>query len=394
MDVAQAQRVIESLRKGIPPDGFVRYFTVGRKAEIDSLICQLKNQSGFALLLKANYGSGKTHLLRFIREEALARNFAVSTVTLDANSEVRFNRMDQIFGAICRNIEIPEAHDCKGIRPFFEFLAGCVNECHEDPFWSELSNNNKWDFSEKLDSPALFVALRAWMTGKTEIANVVEDWLCQPWQYKGQRKRLYIQLVENMRKFFRDPRPDWKFYADEVFLFHTQGYAQSWAGLRDLDTLSRAAGLNGMIILFDEFEDVITNIQRVNHQEAAFWNLFHFYSGKHYPGKTFYAVTPEFVKKCAGRLIEKGRWDFDFSRFTSLPQFEMSPLEVPHLMELARRIIPVHGLAYNWDASNEISSDIIQTVLKKATQIQIQDRTRNAIIYVVKHLDNLLQDRL
>ena len=40
MDVSQAQRIIESLRKGIPPDGFVRHFTVGRKAEIDDLIHQ------------------------------------------------------------------------------------------------------------------------------------------------------------------------------------------------------------------------------------------------------------------------------------------------------------------------------------------------------------------
>lgn len=396
MDVAQAQRVIESLRKGIPPDGFVRHFTVGRKAEIDGLVRQLESQSGTALLLKANYGSGKTHLLRFIREEALARNFAVSTVTLDSSSAIRFNRMDQMFGAICRNIEIPEASDCRGIRPFFELLVKRINECDCEPFWSDLSNDRRWDLSEKLDSPALFVALRAWTTGRTEVLDLVEDWLYQPWQYRVQRKKLYIQLVNNnnMRKFFRDPRPEWKFYADEVFMFHTQGHAQSWAALRDFNSLSRAAGLNGMIILFDEFEDVVTNIRNVSHQEAAFWNLFHFYSGKQYPGKTFYAVTPQFVEKCKIRLIQKGRWDFDFSRFSSLPQFEMSPLEAPQLLELAKRIIPVHELAYSWDASSEADGNNIRAVLKQATQTQIQDRTRHAIVCFVNHLDTLLQDRL
>jgi hypothetical protein len=392
MTSAQAQRVIESLRKGIPPNGFVRHFTVGRKAEIDELIRHLGNRGGTALLLNANYGSGKTHLLRFIREHALAQNYAVSTVTLDANSAARFNRMDQIFGAICRNIEVPSAEE-KGIRPFFDLLVTYMNAHKEGRFWQELSNNWKWDFSERLDSPGVFIALRAWATGNADARDLVEDWLYQPWQYSGQRKKLYIQLVLNLRKFFRDPRPDWKFYAEHVFMFHTQGYAQSWSGLRDLDILARAAELQGMIILFDEFEDVITNLRNVAHQEAAFWNLFHFYSGKQFPGKTFYAVTPEFVNKCKTRLLEKGRWDFDFSRFDALPKFEMSPLESQHLVELASRIVPVHGLAYDWDAASAVNDPGIQNVLKGAMRTQIQDRTRRAIISVVKHLDDSLQER-
>ena len=122
MEAAIAQKVIESLRKGIPPVGLARYFTVGRKVEIEGLIQHIGNQEGTALLLNANYGSGKTHLLRFIREYALSNNYAVSTVTLDAGSAVRFNRMDQIFGAICRNIEVPQISGHKGMRPFFWLL--------------------------------------------------------------------------------------------------------------------------------------------------------------------------------------------------------------------------------------------------------------------------------
>lgn len=74
----EVQRVIESLRLGIPPDGHVRYFTVGRLSEITELTARLQQGKTDALLLKANYGSGKSHLLRFIRETALKANFAVS----------------------------------------------------------------------------------------------------------------------------------------------------------------------------------------------------------------------------------------------------------------------------------------------------------------------------
>lgn len=392
MNASQAQRVIESLRKGIPPDGFVRYFTVGRSKEIRELRDRLQNSDGTSLLLKANYGSGKSHLIRFIREEALEQNYAVSVVTVDSSAAVRFNRMDQILGAICRNIEVPGQCDSKGVRCFFNVLKQKIREKAKGEFWDELSNDWKWDYSERLDSPALFMAIRSWAVGNEEACFLIEDWLLNPWQYRSQRKKLYTSLIENMRKHFRDPRPEWKFYADEVFMFHTSGYAQSWAALRDLDCLARAAGLHGIIILFDEYEDVITNLRNVSHQEAAFWNLLHFYSGKKFPGKSFYAVTPEFVEKCKNRLLNKGKWDFDFSRFDALPRFEMSPLELSHLVELGKKIVSVHALAYSWDAQAAVGESDIMAWMQKATMVQVQDRTRQAIILAVKQLDSLFQD--
>jgi len=332
--------IIESLRKGIPPDRFIGHFTVGRDQEIKALQRCLQDSNGTALLLTANYGSGKSHLIRFIREEALAKNYAVSVVTLDANSAVRFNRMDQMLGAISRNIEIPYAPSCKGISCLLDLVSKRIRSNREGEFWRQLTNDGKWDFSEVLDSPAMFVALRAYITGLSEVQDVVEDWLYNPWQYKTQRKKLYDMLIRMLRSYFRDPRSDGRFYADQVFIFDALNYYQSWAALRDLDKLARACGLEGLIILFDEFEDVITNLRNVSHQESAFRNLFLFYSRKQFPGKTFYAVTPGFMNKCKDKLFEKGRWDFDFSWFDALPKFEMSPLEFDCLVELGKKIVP------------------------------------------------------
>lgn len=394
MDSAQAQIVIESLRKGIPPNRFVRHFTVGRKTEIYDLTKRLQTQDGTVLLLKANYGSGKTHLLKYIREEALGRHYAVSVVTLDSSSAIRFNRMDQVFGAVCRNIEIPQVLDNKGLLPFFNFLVDSMSKREDSLIWREISNNWKWDFSEVLDSQAVFVGLRAWATRKTEATNIVEDWFYQPWQYKTQRKKLYHHLVENLRTSFRDSRQYWKFCEDDVFSFHTQGYAQSWAGLRDFDRLARAAGLKGLIILFDEYEDIITNLKNISYQETAFWNLFRFYNGKAFPGKTFYAVTPEFVEKCKRLLSQKRRWDFDFSRFDALPTYEMSPLTEPELEELAMRILEAHGIAYNWEPDLVMKASHLRGIISKATSLQIQDRARHVIKSIVQALDELLQESL
>ena len=100
MQPIEAQRVVEELRKGIPPLGYTKHFTVGRTHEIETLERSLHNGDAPVLLLQANYGSGKSHLLRYIRDHALAEGYAVSFVTLDAKAGVRFNRMDQnIVGA-------------------------------------------------------------------------------------------------------------------------------------------------------------------------------------------------------------------------------------------------------------------------------------------------------
>lgn len=393
MNSYQAQIIIESLRKGIPPEGFVRHFTVGRKSEISDLRERLNNHNGTVLLLKANYGTGKTHLLKFIREEALGQNYAVSSVTLDAHSGVRFNRMDQIVGAVCRNIEVPGMIGEKGLPPLMEFLTQSINKgISDNHFFQSLSNKGKWDYSEVLDSKAMYVALRAWSSGMQSVQDMITDWFYHPSAYKSQRRILLKALVTDLRYRFRDPRTDWKFYDDNVFVMDNNGHEQSWAMLRDLNTLCKEAGLSGFIILFDEFEDVITNLRRINYQEAAFWNLFHFYAGKMFPGKTFYAVTPEFIEKCKTVLLLKQRWDFDYTRFDKLPMYEMSPLEVTEMEDLALLIFEVHGIAYDWEPDTIMLDSQLKAIVRKAASVKIQDRVRKVIITFVEALDNLLQE--
>ncbi len=392
MNSSEAQQVIESLRKGIPPNGFVRHFTVGRKTEIESLTERLQRISGGALLLQANYGSGKTHLLKFIKEEALSRNYVVSTVTLDANSSVRFNRMDQIFGEICRNIEIPTFPPMQGLKSFFDRIIFSIRENKNNQFWNEVTNYGLWDFSDKLFSSAMFVALRAWYFGGADVQNIVSDWLYQSWNYKSQRKKLYQKLVNDFERHFRDSRRDWEFYRDNVFNFSYNKYYQSWGALNDLNDMSLNAGFNGLVILFDEFEDVITNLNNISYQETAFMNLFHFYTGEKFSGKTFFAVTPSFTEKCKKVLIQKDRWHFDFSIFDVLPTFELSPLDKKDLRELSIRILDAHGIAYDWEPDLIMKNSQLRSIIDEAMLAQIQDRARYAIKSVVNALDDLYED--
>jgi len=395
MDSADARRIIEALRKGLPPDGYVCHFTVGRQSEIDQLNVRLNGSQRGALLLKANYGSGKSHLLRFLKERALQEGYIVSSVTLDARSAVRFNRMDQILGAIWRSIEIPNDHRQKGLRPFFNIICSEIEKSksqNTDCFWKNLINNWKWDLSSALEAPAFFVALRAWSTEVDTVRDLVQDWLYQSWTYTSQRRVLYTKLIKQLRNYFRDPRPDWKFYSDGIFSFQLQGYSQCWSTLRDIDNLSVAAGYKGFIILFDEFEDIIYNIKNINHKEAAFWNLFDFYMGKEFKGMTYFAVTPDFSKKCKWLLLQKGRYDYDYNIFDKLPTFEMSPLTAEELKELATRILEVHGMAYDWEPDLIMKMSELNALVSKTASVQVQDRARQTIKEIVKYLDEYLEE--
>ncbi|MBN2549317.1 MAG: DUF2791 family P-loop domain-containing protein [Anaerolineales bacterium] len=399
MDIAEAQRVLEDLRQGIPPDGYIRHFTVGRKTEIDKLDELFKSGRPIALLIKANYGTGKTHLLRYIREIALEEGFAVSLITLDAKSAIRFNRMDQIFGAVIRNVEIP-GYSGKGPSTLFEALYHTLNSSIRDTkrlkLLNELHNYGKWDQTTLLASPSLFIAIRAWITGKDHqedckiFPQEVEGWISEPWVYYTQTNMLLNKFIRRGRLYFRDPRLVYGPAPGRIatFDFRAYDYQQAWDGLKDLDTISKLLGFKGMVLLVDEFEDVIYNLRkgRKDPQIDAFYNLFSLFKGR-YPGYSFYAVTPDFTQTCKRLLLDKGYYDFDYSRFDQLATFEMSPLGLNDLKLLADRIIEVYTIAYH---QNPVEDNIIKIdhLLEELDPRPIEDKTRLAIRRIVRCLDD------
>ncbi len=394
MERAAAFKIIESLRKGIPPDGSIRQFTVGRKHEIEELQRLVQEGCTGVLYIKANFGSGKTHLLRLLREYALAQGYAVSLVGLDAAASVRFNRMDQIAGAVMRGLAVPNFPG-DGIRPLFDLVCQRIEESKArgdtDGFWYTLTNRWQWDFSEVCDSPSIFVGIRAWATGLPGVQNLVEDWLFQPWSYYGQRKRLYNELIRNLFRYFRDPRPEWHFYRD-TFRFNVQNHDQSWKCLRDLRVLATETGLRGLIILFDEFENMLTGLRRSDYKRDAFWNLLQFGRRKQFPDLSSFAITPGFFRRLAEFVNEMNGCGYDYSELKRYPVFEMQPLEVPQLEELALRIRSTHAVALGWDAEAFISENELRSIVQRSASVGVQDRSRHTIKQIVSALDEVFEE--
>jgi hypothetical protein len=393
-----AERIIEQLRYGVPPPEHIRSFTVGREEQLTALERSLSSPTidrGAALLVRANYGAGKSHLLKVIREIALDAGYVVSLVIVNAQEGVRFNRMDTILGAICRELEVDRSGNA-GVGELFRTFAqtrGGKLPSELRAIRDRISSHGKWDYSDYLKSQAIYVALRAWVASNSDsVHDLVEDWLSYPWNYRGQRSLLYERLVEGLRNCFRDPRRDWQFYAEEVFVFHSGGHRQAWDAIADLDLIARASGKRGLVLLFDEFEDVVQNLNRRDFQEQAFLNLFRFFAGERYPGMSYFAVTPDFVRKCKAELLRRGVYDFDYEQFDRLPAFELDPIERDEFVVLARRIRSVYGQAYDCGAEDLLPDGDLDTLANKLWAVASPERVRRAIQGVVNALDDRLDE--
>ena len=127
LDSTAAEDVIESLRKGIPPQRFVSSYASGnetflgnvRKRHLDTA-----STRGRIRFISGSWGAGKTHFLRLLREEAFSAGYLVSTVELSADS-TPFNKFEQVFFEIVRKITSPEMYnegDVTRTDPFAEVL--------------------------------------------------------------------------------------------------------------------------------------------------------------------------------------------------------------------------------------------------------------------------------
>lgn len=377
----------------MPPSGYVQHFTVGRESELNKLSSSLSSPRdgvGSALLVQANYGAGKTHLLNVIREMALAADYAVALVTMDSAGGVRANRMDQVFGAICRSIEAPGAQ--KGIGGLLDLVVARGPENSPSDEWNQLSDGGRWSMSDYLASSAMFLAIRAWAHRDQDTKQLLVNFLSNPDAFKTDRKTLYRELVFELPSKVRDPRSERRFYMDGHFIFSDRGYEQSWQALGDLDKLARIAGLKGVVLLVDEFEDVVQNLNNRDYQQAAFVNLFRFFEGRRFPGMSYFAVTPDFSSKCKNELMRRQVYEFPVERFDRLPTFSMSKVQPKDMVVLARRIRAAHAAAYEWDAESAFEDVDIVLLVGGLTKRSTQDQTRQAIVGIVEHLDGLLEE--
>ena len=113
IDQHSARVAIEALRAGVPNRTAIRLLgsteTAIEAAFGSALDATQDGRPRKGLVLAGDFGTGKSHLLGFLREEALRRNFIVSYVTV--SKEVPLNAPGLLFTAAMRGASAPGTPD-------------------------------------------------------------------------------------------------------------------------------------------------------------------------------------------------------------------------------------------------------------------------------------------
>lgn len=123
----EAEEVLSSLRSGVPPRRFASTYSTGWSEFLGAVRRRHMSRPGSAgkiRFISGSWGSGKTHLLRLLAEQAFDAGYLVSTVELNKD-EAPFNKFEHVFSRIIRSATSPEMYDTGDLArsmPFGEAL--------------------------------------------------------------------------------------------------------------------------------------------------------------------------------------------------------------------------------------------------------------------------------
>ncbi len=115
----KARCIIESLRLGIVPQGYIQDFTIGRDNEIKKFEKYLLDDK--PIIIEGEYGSGKTHFIEYAYSYALNNNWAVATINIDSQ-ETALNKPKSIYRSIVKSFAFRKKNG--GFENFLKEIAG------------------------------------------------------------------------------------------------------------------------------------------------------------------------------------------------------------------------------------------------------------------------------
>src|SRR5438552_10561619 len=289
-----ATHVVESLRKGTPPQHGVDQYSVGNEKLIDGIkryhLGGIEDR-GIIRFMCGSWGAGKTHLFRQLREVAFEHGSIVSTVELDVNSGA-LNKFEKLFYSIVSHIQTPTYFTARSssegapfgtvIRESLAHLAtGSRSTGDEGVTYDQYSKA----------SEVLMSNLEIDIDFKTMVQKYWETFLPEPVEpaMARQRRAEILQWfsgedsIENYRERYG--------VAKMVSRENAKLMLQSLAGF------VRLSGYRGLLILFDEAEQGCS-VMRKSALRDAQDNLLSLINNIETLSGLFliYATTPDFYR--------------------------------------------------------------------------------------------------
>jgi len=232
MERFEARQVIECLRSGVSSRYLSGIFSYGREVALERVgreLNRVQSEGGAqALVVKGNFGNGKTHFLNIIARKAEEMNFAVSFIPL--SKETPFDKLDRLYRRAAAGLFLP-GYPQPGFAPLLESLKPGSGQAEE-----------MLDFAGRNLHPKLEAVLRNYLEGSGEAYNqyILAGDLAGDFVPNAQLKSIHRL---NFGRALSLPSFKVKENAFDYFRF--------------LSRLIRAGGYAGWVILFDEFEQLM-----------------------------------------------------------------------------------------------------------------------------------------
>jgi len=353
----KGQVIIDRLQSGVPSPSVIDILTVGRKDIIDRVYGDLehiKNHSCDSLIIEGQYGFGKTHIIEYIAHQALNQNFAVSTVTLDAR-ETPFNKFDIIYKQIVNSLKMPDAPYSNGLEILLDK-------------WCELSSNDSNneivpDYAPNRLKHSLLAYIVAKDTScKYNLRRVISG------------EPLPVQFLKNV---FNDV--GYNEYNSSLSIKSHEEYINA---LKTIQHIIQQCGYSGHVIVFDESEAIFLN--RIDLRLKAYKVFDYFLTCKNGMIKLYcvFAFTPDFFE-----ILKKDRTAFNSGKYPEMVEifnnfsqhtnkkYILKELYHRDIFETLKKIRQIHYSAFEWNAYEVVTDEILQKILRK-----LEDQSIRTII--------------
>ncbi len=346
-----ARQIIDVLgQSGTPLSKGVSYYNVGNESLLNALDTHylgsyLADGGAVFKLVVGDYGSGKSHFLYCLRDRAWERNFAVSKVDLSPR-ESPYDDQRRVYAAVASSIIWHELGDLgEDERGLSRFLEGTLRRI-VTPHGLDLADAGA---AAPPDLRALLQTLETTQVDSLSFHKAVQGYLNA--LLRGQEIRQealgrWLQGEEVSPEDMRDLR--------SIGVTEKINKNNAFKMLRSLCQIVRALGYNGLALLFDEGDRMLSVGGRS--EKVATDNLREVIDRcrEDLPGAMFvYAVPPAFITDIVPKypaLQQRVQSPSYFSRSNPFsPQISLDHLDIPDselLPQIGARLLPIFEVAY------------------------------------------------
>lgn len=370
-----AKRIIETLGSyGVPPPYGLKYFTVGidsylnviEKEYLESLV---KDIGASFKLVVGIYGGGKTHFLYCVRNLAWKHNYATAYVELSSN-ECPFYKLELVYRGIIKNIEPPLDEDdllnnqyYKGIKAFTKNWIG---------YKYRSFKGNNLDTSQI--NQYILDEIMSWDDVESISFKKAMQHLAKKILYKDNNDIDYIEqwLVEG------------KYYANihrNFGILEKPDKSTAFPYIRSLIKIVKLMGYSGLIILFDEAEQVpslstrekeqvLTNLREIIDEcTSSLHNVMFFYA---IPQKEILISGRSQIYTALRQRLETVFQEINPSGVEiNLENISMDPHKF--LKEIGEKLMMIYNIAYDIVLPERITLETIEEFADKVYEERYAD---------------------